>query len=220
MSRNKCFLFPGSNITCFTFYILLWPIYWLSLLSTHLHPGLSSSSFICIFLPKLCMHFYPIRAIFLAHLSLPDWIILIIFAERCKLWRSLQLSRSFSHFLPVRSKHSPQHPVLKHPQSMSLLNVKNQVWHPHKIISKITVLYILSQYRLWEGKKIRAKERQRTNESIANAIWRRMSWRIDSGKLQLQKKKNVRPLALLTLSREHVTTDEWIFMKHNVVECY
>jgi hypothetical protein len=30
MSRNKCFFFPGSNITCFTFYIHLWPIYWLS----------------------------------------------------------------------------------------------------------------------------------------------------------------------------------------------
>jgi hypothetical protein len=30
MLRNKCF-FPGSNITCFTIYIHLWPIYWLSL---------------------------------------------------------------------------------------------------------------------------------------------------------------------------------------------
>jgi hypothetical protein len=33
MSRNKCF-FPGSNFTCFTFYIYLWSIYWLSLVST------------------------------------------------------------------------------------------------------------------------------------------------------------------------------------------
>jgi hypothetical protein len=30
MSRNKCF-FSVSNITCFTFYIHLWPIYWLSI---------------------------------------------------------------------------------------------------------------------------------------------------------------------------------------------
>jgi hypothetical protein len=30
-SRNKCFFFPNSNVTCFTFYIHLWPIYWLSL---------------------------------------------------------------------------------------------------------------------------------------------------------------------------------------------
>jgi hypothetical protein len=28
-------LFPGSNITCFTFYIYLWPIYWLSLVFTN-----------------------------------------------------------------------------------------------------------------------------------------------------------------------------------------
>jgi hypothetical protein len=32
MSRYKC-LFPGSNITCFIFYIHLRPIYWLSLVS-------------------------------------------------------------------------------------------------------------------------------------------------------------------------------------------
>jgi hypothetical protein len=32
MSRNKCFFFSGSNVTCFTFYIRLWPIYWLSLI--------------------------------------------------------------------------------------------------------------------------------------------------------------------------------------------
>jgi predicted CDP-diglyceride synthetase/phosphatidate cytidylyltransferase len=30
MSRNKFFM-SGSNIACFTFYIHLWPIYWLSL---------------------------------------------------------------------------------------------------------------------------------------------------------------------------------------------
>jgi hypothetical protein len=30
MSRNKWFL-PGLNITCFTFYIRLWPTYWFSL---------------------------------------------------------------------------------------------------------------------------------------------------------------------------------------------
>jgi hypothetical protein len=34
MSRNKCS--PGSNITCFTFYIHLWPMYWLSrILKSH-----------------------------------------------------------------------------------------------------------------------------------------------------------------------------------------
>jgi hypothetical protein len=31
MSRNKCF-FPDTNITCFTFHIYLWHIYWFFLL--------------------------------------------------------------------------------------------------------------------------------------------------------------------------------------------
>jgi hypothetical protein len=30
--REIMFFFPGSNITCFTFYIHLWPVYWLSFL--------------------------------------------------------------------------------------------------------------------------------------------------------------------------------------------
>jgi hypothetical protein len=42
------------------------------------------------------------------------------------IWRSVQVMKllimKFSsvsyHFLPLRSKYSPQHPVLKHPQSM------------------------------------------------------------------------------------------------------
>jgi hypothetical protein len=29
---KKKMFFPGSNIICFTFYIHLWPIYWLSLI--------------------------------------------------------------------------------------------------------------------------------------------------------------------------------------------
>jgi hypothetical protein len=40
MSRNKCFVFSVLSITCFTFYIHLWPIYWLSLLYTPLHGNL------------------------------------------------------------------------------------------------------------------------------------------------------------------------------------
>jgi hypothetical protein len=32
----------------------------------------------------------------------------------------MQLSPISYHFIPVRSKYSPQHPVLKHPQSMYL----------------------------------------------------------------------------------------------------
>jgi hypothetical protein len=29
---EKLMFFPGLNVTCFTFYIHLWPIYWLSLI--------------------------------------------------------------------------------------------------------------------------------------------------------------------------------------------
>jgi hypothetical protein len=36
MSRNKCFLFLYANITCFTFYINLLPIYWLSFVQNFL----------------------------------------------------------------------------------------------------------------------------------------------------------------------------------------
>jgi hypothetical protein len=30
----------------------------------------------------------------------------------------MQFSPPSYHFMPLRSKHSPQHPVLKHPESM------------------------------------------------------------------------------------------------------
>jgi hypothetical protein len=31
---KKYMFFPGSNITCFTFYIHLWPVYWLSFIKS------------------------------------------------------------------------------------------------------------------------------------------------------------------------------------------
>jgi hypothetical protein len=39
----------------------------------------------------------------------------------------MQSSLASRHFLPLRSKYSPQHPVLRHPQAM-----RDQVSHPYK----------------------------------------------------------------------------------------
>ena len=53
-------------------------------------------------------------------------------------------SHPFPRYLvPPRSKYSPQHPVLKHPQLLSSLNVNDQVSHPYKTTGKIIILYIL-----------------------------------------------------------------------------
>jgi hypothetical protein len=55
----------------------------------------------------------------------------------------MQSSPFSRHFLPVRSIYSPQHPVPKHPQSVFLLGVKDQISRSYKTGGKIRVLYIL-----------------------------------------------------------------------------
>jgi hypothetical protein len=47
---------------------------------------------------------------------------------------------SASHHFSLRSKHSPQRPVLKHFKS---LNVRDLVSHPYRTTGKIIVSYIL-----------------------------------------------------------------------------
>jgi len=54
----------------------------------------------------------------------------------------MQSSPASRHFLPHRSKYSPQHPVLKH-NLCSSHSVRDQVSHPYKTVGKIIVLYIL-----------------------------------------------------------------------------
>jgi hypothetical protein len=41
----------------------------------------------------------------------------------------MQFSPTSCNFIPLRSKYSPQHPVLKHPSLCSSLNVRDQVSH-------------------------------------------------------------------------------------------
>jgi hypothetical protein len=71
--------------------------------SGHFPSGFSSSSHSCYMLP----HFIFLNLIFL-----------IIFLRRVQIQK--QFSPPSPHFTPLRSKCSPQHPVLKHPQSFSL----------------------------------------------------------------------------------------------------
>jgi hypothetical protein len=47
-------------------------------------------------------------------------IILIILGEEYKVWKtSMQFPPASRHFISLRSKCSPQHPVLRHPTLMS-----------------------------------------------------------------------------------------------------
>ena len=46
------------------------------------------------------------------------------------------------YLAPLRPKCSSQHPILKHPQRSSSLNVSDQVSHSYKTTGKIIVLYI------------------------------------------------------------------------------
>ena len=53
---------------------------------------------------------------------------------------STYLSPHPCYLVPLGPKYSPQHPILKHPQPSSPLNVSDQVSHPHKTKGKIIVL--------------------------------------------------------------------------------
>jgi hypothetical protein len=72
-------------------------------------------------------------------------IMLIILGEEYESCSSLLCS--FLHppitLFPLRSKYSPQHPVLKHPQFMFPLYVRDHLSHPYRSTGKIIVLYIL-----------------------------------------------------------------------------
>jgi hypothetical protein len=66
----------------------------------------------------------------------------------------MQFSPTTSHFISLRSKYSPQHPVLEHPQAMFLLyctsrTIKKQENKEHKIMKRFilcTVRPILLNY--------------------------------------------------------------------------
>jgi hypothetical protein len=67
----------------------------------------------------------------------------------------VQSSAAFHHLLPFRSTYSPQHPVLKYPQSLFFLWCERLSFTPIQKAGKIVVLYILIVKFLeskWEDK--------------------------------------------------------------------
>jgi hypothetical protein len=58
----------------------------------------------------------------------------------------MQFSLASCHFIPLRCKYFPQHPILKHPQQCSSLTVQDQVSHPYRTTSKIIVS---ANYTCW-----------------------------------------------------------------------
>jgi hypothetical protein len=72
-----------------------------------------------LFLSGFATEFIRMPATCPAELILFDLIILMIFGEKYKLWTLImQCSAASCHFIPSMSKYSPQHPSLKHPQSV------------------------------------------------------------------------------------------------------
>jgi hypothetical protein len=71
-------------------------------------------------------------------------ILIIIGKERIQVIKLLimHFSPVSCQVIPLRSKYSPQHPVLTHPQSVFFPNMRDQVSHQYKI-GKIIALYIL-----------------------------------------------------------------------------
>jgi len=63
----------------------------------------------------------------------------------------MQSYPAYRHFLPLRSKYSPQQPVLKHPQYMFPLKVQDRVSHPLKSVPSL-MLIIFAVYAIIHGK--------------------------------------------------------------------
>jgi hypothetical protein len=110
------------------------------ILSTHLHRCLPSGLFPCSF-PTNNLY-----SCYMPHTSDPPRLDYFNYTwQRIQITKLLvmQFSPPTHHFIPLRSKYPPQHPVPKHPQSMFSLNVRDRVSHPHRTTGKIIVLYIL-----------------------------------------------------------------------------
>jgi hypothetical protein len=92
-------------------------------LSSYLHLVFLLNSFFLTYLPKSCIHYVYPHACYVLRLSYPHWLY-------CNnIWRRVQITKLFIiqifhtsyNLIPFPSNHLPQHPILKHPQSMFLL---------------------------------------------------------------------------------------------------
>jgi hypothetical protein len=63
----------------------------------------------------------------------------------------MQFSPTSRHFIPLRSRHSPQHTVLKYFSIYSSLNIRDQVSHPYRPTGKIIVFIFLDRKREDKG---------------------------------------------------------------------
>jgi hypothetical protein len=136
---------------------LFQPISLRSILITfsHLRLGLPRSFFLSGFPTKPYRYLLssPMRATCPADLILHNLICLTIWrwVQIMKL-TIVQLSPFSRYFIPLRSKYSPHHPVLKHPILCSFLNTRNQVSKTCKTTGRIAVLCILT-FTLLESRR-------------------------------------------------------------------
>jgi hypothetical protein len=112
--------------------------------SFHIRLGLPSGLFSLAFPPKSYINSSSPHACYMSRPSHPPWSDLSYYT-----WRKTQLMKliiQFSsasyYFILLRSKYSPQHPVLKTLGLCSSLNVRDQVSHPYKTMDKIIDPYI------------------------------------------------------------------------------
>jgi len=118
------------------------------LLCSHVYLGLPSGLFCSCFLTKILYTFLisPMCATCPVHLILLDMITITIVVKHTSYVKLLimQFSSASHHFRPLRSKYPPQHPVLKHPQSVFLPWCESPSFTPTQKTGKIIVMYIVS----------------------------------------------------------------------------
>jgi hypothetical protein len=100
----------------------LTPLRFISILSSHLRLCLINDLHLSGLQTRIlyALLMSTMRATRPAHLNHLDLMTLVTFGEVYKLWNSslCNFSSIYCQFLPLTSKYRPQHPVLKHPQSM------------------------------------------------------------------------------------------------------